>query len=110
MSIGRCMTRDETWLRKLAEAYFDPSLHPELPLDDDDPRGADYDRNNAVVSQVLGLEEEPEDCWRFIQICCDLPLMADQLGLVGAGIFETLMDENGGQFIDRVGSCRKGER
>lgn len=96
------MARDAIWLRKLAEAYFDPSVHQDLPLDDDDPLEAGYDRAQAVISQVLGLDEEPEDCWRFIQIASQLPLTDDQLGLLGAGLMENLMDAHGSEFLDRV--------
>lgn len=97
------MTRDAAWLRKLAEAYFDPSLHTDLTLDDDDPTEPDYVRGDAVICQVLALPENaPEDCWRFIQIACELPLSDDQLGLLGAGIFEDLMDEHGDALIERV--------
>ena len=97
------MARDPIWLRKLAEAYFDASKHADLPLDDDDPRDQNCNRADAVVSQVLGLlPDEPEDCWRFIQIACELKPSVEQLGLLGAGIFEDLMDEFGEQFIDRI--------
>lgn len=97
------MIRDAAWLRKLAEAYFDPSLHADLCLDNDDPTEPDYVRADAVISQVLALpHHSPEDCWRFLQIACDLPLADDQLGLLGAGIFEDLMDEHGDAFIERV--------
>ena len=97
------MTRDAAWLRKLAEAYFDPSLHTDLCLDDDNPTEPDYIRADAVISQVLALPyHAPEDCWRFLQIACELPLADDQLGLLGAGIFEDLMDEYGNAFIGRV--------
>ena len=97
------MSRTPDWLRKLAEAYFDPSLHRDLPLDDDDPSEASYDRERAVVSQVLGLpHDEPEDCWRLIQFASELPLTEDQLGLLGAGILEDLMDYHGSDFLDRV--------
>jgi hypothetical protein len=102
------MTRSPEWLRKLAEAYFDPSLNPGLPLDDDDPNEAGYDRERAVVSQVLGLpHDEPEDCWRFIRFACDLSPTDDQLGLLGAGILEDLMDYHGLDFLDRVEAAAK---
>lgn len=96
------MTRDAEWLRKLAEAYFDPSVHTDLALDDDDPSEPGYDRSEAVVSQVVGLPDEPEDCWLFIQTACRLPLSDEQLGLLGAGVFEDLMDAYGVDFIERV--------
>jgi hypothetical protein len=102
------MGREEEWLRKLAEAYFDPTLHPNLQLDDDDPEEADYDRERAIISQVLALPiDEPEDCWRFIEIACGLSLTADQLGLLGAGILEDLMDDHGAEFLDRVEASAK---
>ena len=103
------MSRTAEWLRKLAEAYFDPSLNQDLALDDDDPSELDYNRADAVVSQVLGLLlDDPEDCWRFIQVACELPLAVEQLGLVGAGVFEDLMDEAGELFIDRVEQAIEG--
>ncbi len=95
------------WLRKLAEAYFDPSKHQDLPLDDDDPLEAGYDRASALISQVFGLENEPDDCWRFIQIACQLQLTDDELGLLGAGLLENLMDAHGADFLDRVESAAK---
>lgn len=97
------MERDPTWLRKLAEAYFDHSVHQDLPLDDDAPLFPEDDRAGSVISQVLGLlPDEPDACWQFIQIASELPLTAEQLGLLGAGVFEDLMDEEGGRFIERV--------
>ena len=102
------MTREQDWLRKLVEAYFNPSLHQDLPLDDDDPEDPGYDRERAVISQVLALpHDEPEDCWRFIEMACELPLTPDQLGLLGAGIFEDLMDYHGPDFLDRVEAAAK---
>jgi hypothetical protein len=101
--MSACMSRNPEWLRKLAEAYFDPSVNRDLPLDDDDADEPDYNRADAVVLQVLELLwDDPEDCWRFIQIACELPLTVEQLGLLGAGVFEDLMDEVGELFIDRV--------
>jgi hypothetical protein len=97
------MSRDDAWLRRLAEVYFDESLPVDIPLDDDDPRYPDDDRRGSVLGQVLTLpDEEPEDCWRFIQIACEMPLSKDQLGLLGAGVFEDLMDAHGKNFLDRV--------
>ena len=89
-------------LRKLAEAYFDSSKHQDLPLEDDDPLEAGYNREESVLSQVFNLEEEPEECWRFIQIAAQLPLSPDQLKLLGAGLLENLMDAHGSDFLDRV--------
>jgi hypothetical protein len=100
------MTRAAAWLRKLVEAYFDPSLHTDLCLDDDDPTDPDYVRADALISQVFTLPyDAPEDCWLFLQIACDLSLADDQLGLLGAGVFEDLMDEHGHAFIERVESA-----
>lgn len=97
------MARDAAWLRRLAEVYFDESLPADIPLDDDDASLPDDDRRGAVLSQVFSLaEHEPEDCWRFIQIACELPLSEDQLGLLGAGLLEDLMDDHGLDFLDRV--------
>ena len=97
------MSREQEWLRKLVEAYFNHELHPDLPLDDDDPNHPDDDRKGAVLSQVLDMPHyEPEECWRFLQIAADMPLSKDDFCLLGAGIFEDLMEEHGEQFIDRV--------
>ena len=102
------MARDAKWLRRLAEVYFDEALQVDIPLDDDDPRYPDDDRRGSVISQVLRLpDNEPEDCWRFIQIACELPLSSDQLGLLGAGVLEDLMDEHGADFLDRVEAAAK---
>lgn len=101
------MARDPIWLRKLAEAYFDSSKHQDLPLEDDDPLEAGYNREQSVLSQVFSLEEEPEECWRFIQIATELPLSRDQLGLLGAGLLENLMDAHGSEFLDRVEAAAK---
>ena len=102
------MSRDDAWLRRLAEIYFDEALPVDIPLDDDDPRYPDYDRRGAVISQVLQLSEyEPEECWRFIKIASALPLSDDQLGLLGAGILEDLMDAHGSDFLDRVEAAAK---
>jgi hypothetical protein len=61
-----------------------------------------------VLSQIFQLPvEEPEDCWRFIQIACELPLSDDQLGLLGAGVLEDLMDAHGQDFLDRVEAAAK---
>ena len=96
------MTREWGWLRRLVEAYFDPHRHTDLLLDDDDPE-VDTDREGAIISQVLALpSNEPEECWRFLQIACELPISDEQLGLLGAGIFEDLMDDHGAAYIDRV--------
>ena len=97
------MSRDDAWLRRLAEVYFDETLPVNISLDDDDPRHPDDDPRSTVLAQVYGLpDEEPEDCWRFIQISCEMPLSKDQLGLLGAGVFEDLMDAHGGDFLDRL--------
>jgi hypothetical protein len=102
------MARDTAWLRRLAEVYFDEALPVDIPLDDDDPSHPDDDRRGSVLSQVFQLPvEEPEDCWRFIQIACELPLSADQLGLLGAGLLEDLMDAHGADFLDRVEAAAK---
>jgi hypothetical protein len=102
------MSRDDAWLRRLAEVYFDETLPVDLPLDDDDPRYPDDDRRGSVLSQVFRLaDEEPEDCWRFIQIASELPLSGDHLGLLGAGVFEDLMDAHGADFLDRVEAAAK---
>jgi hypothetical protein len=72
------------------------------------PSYPDDDRRGSVLCQVLRLpDDEPEDCWRFIQIACEMPLSKDQLGLLGAGIFEDLMDDHGGDFLDRVEEAAK---
>jgi hypothetical protein len=106
------MERDETWLRMLVEEYFEPDSHPDLPLDDDEPFPlSKEERRGSVISQVLRLvDESPEQCWRFIEIACDMPLKPDQLGLLGAGFFEDLMDDHGPQFIDRVEAAAKHSR
>jgi hypothetical protein len=97
------MTRDAAWLRRLAEVYFDETLPVDIPLDDDDPKYLAEDRRGVVLNQVYNLAvDEPEDCWRFIQIACELPLSKDQLGLLGAGVFEDLMDTHGSDFLDRA--------
>jgi hypothetical protein len=102
------MTRDDAWLRRLAEVYFDETLPVDIPLDDDDPRYPDDDRRGDVLIQVFRLpEDEPEECWRFIQIACALPLSDEQLGLLGAGILEDLMDAHGSDFLDRVEAAAK---
>jgi hypothetical protein len=96
------MARDPIWLRKLAEAYFDSSKHQDLPLDNDDPLVAGYKREQSVLSQVLNLEDEPDEGWRFIQIASELPLSKDQLELLGAGLLGDLMAAHGSDFLDRV--------
>ena len=97
------MSRDPAWLRRLAEVYFDEALPVDIPLDDDDPQCPDDDRRSSVLSQVYRLPDtEPEDCWRFIRIATELPLSENQLGLLGAGVFEDLMDAHGADFLDRV--------
>jgi hypothetical protein len=102
------MGRDDAWLRRLAEVYFDDTLPVDIPLDDDDPRYPDEDRRGSVLNQVYTLpDEEPEDCWRFIQIASEMPLSKDQLGLLGAGVFEDLMDAHGADFLDRVEAAVK---
>ena len=102
------MSRDDVWLRRLAEVYFDEALPVDIPLDDDDPRYPNDDRRGEVLSQVFRLaEDEPEECWQFIQIACALPLSDDQLGLLGAGILEDLMDDHGSDFLDRVEAAAK---
>lgn len=102
------MIRDDVWLHRLAEVYFDEALPIDIPLDDDDPRYPNDDRRGEVLSQVFRLAEvEPEECWRFIQIACVLPLLDDQLGLLGAGILEDLMDAYGAAFLDRVEAAAK---
>jgi hypothetical protein len=91
---------NDNWLRDLAEIYFEIGLHPEMVLDPDDPDG---DRHTDAICAVDDLRENPETAWRFIQICCEtLQLTDDQLGLLGAGLFEDLMDDAGRSFIDRV--------
>jgi hypothetical protein len=90
----------DDWLHTLAEIYFEIDLHPEIELDPDDPEG---DQHTDAICAVYDLVEQPEAAWRFIEICCDkLSLDDDQLGLLGAGLFEDLMDEAGARFIDRV--------
>jgi hypothetical protein len=102
------MSRDDAWLRRLAEVYFDEALPVDIPLDDDDPRYPDDDRRGDVLNQVFRLPmDEPEECWRFIQIACALPLSKDQLGLLGAGMLEDLMDAHGSAFLDRVEAAAK---
>jgi hypothetical protein len=102
------MTRDDAWLRRLAEAYFDETLPVDIPLDDDDPKYPDEDRRGSVLGQVYMLPtDEPEDCWRFIQIACELRLSEDKLGLLGAGVMEDLMDSHGADFLDRVEAAAK---
>jgi hypothetical protein len=102
------MSRDDTWLRRLAEIYFDEGLPVDIPLDDDDPRYSDNDRRGGVLIQLFRLpKDEPEACWRFIQIACELPLSEDQLGLLGAGVLEDLMDAHGSDFLDRVQAAAK---
>jgi hypothetical protein len=97
------MSRDPTWLRRLAEVYFDEALPVDIPLDDDDPQCPDDDRRGSVLLQVLRLPDaEPEDCWRFIQIATELPLSDGQLGLLGAGLLEDLMDAHGADFLHRI--------
>jgi hypothetical protein len=102
------MSKDDAWLRRLAEVYFDETLPVDIALDGDDPRYPDEDRRGSVLNQVYQLpDDEPEDCWRFIQIACELPLSEDQLGLLGAGVFEDLMDAHGADFLDRVKAAAK---
>jgi len=102
------MSRDDAWLRRLAEIYFDEALPVDIPLDDDDPIYPDDDRRGGVINQVYSLpEKEPEECWRFIQIACALPLSKDQLALLGAGILEDLMDDHGPDFFNRVEAAAK---
>lgn len=100
------MGREQEWLSELAACYFDPLREARLVLDNDDPAFPDLsveERREAVISQVLQLAEpEPEACWRFIEIACRMPLSDEQLGLLGAGLFEDLMDHHGLNFIDRV--------
>ena len=109
-----CVSRDQAWLVQLARCYFDPELDADLLLDNDDPNHPEQskaDRHDSVVCQVLDLaHKEPEDCWRFIQIACEMSLSRDQLELLGAGIFEDLMDEYGLQFIDRVEDAARIDR
>jgi len=103
------MTRDAAWLRRLAEVYFDEDLPVDIPLDDDDPRRPDEDRRGAVLVQIRRLaNKEPEECWRFVQIACELPLSEGQLGLLGAGILEDLMNDHGSKFLDRVEAAATG--
>ena len=102
------MTREHAWLRRLAEVYFDETLPVDITLDHDDPRYVDDDRRGSVLRQVFMLpDDEPEDCWRFIQIACELPLSNDQLGLLGAGVLEDLMSSHGADFLDRVEAAAK---
>jgi hypothetical protein len=101
------MARDAIWLRKLAEAYFETSKHQDLPLEDDDPLEAGYNREESVMLQVYNLILEPEDCWRFIQIASQLPISENQLGLLGAGLLEDLMDARGADFLGRVEAAAK---
>ena len=80
----------------------------DIPLDEDDPRYPEDDRRGAVLGQVFRLPaDEPEDCWRFVEIACGLPLSPDQLGLLGAGVLEDLMDAHGAAFLDRVEAAAK---
>ena len=94
------MMRDQDWLRRLVEAYFDPHRHTDLLLDDPE---IDSDRESSILCQVLDMpSKNPEECWHFLQIACGMPITDDQLGLLGAGIFEDLMDDHGATYIDRV--------
>jgi hypothetical protein len=108
------MSRQEEWLTELAACYFDPRREASLILDHDDPAFPDLtaeERHAAVISQVLQLAElEPEDCWRFIKIACQMSLSAEQLGLLGAGVFEDLMDHHGLEFIDRVEEAARSDQ
>ena len=102
------MSRDDAWLRRLAEVYFDETLPVDIALDDDDPSYPNDDRRGSVFAQVYRLpNDEPEDCWRFVQIACELPLSEDRLGLLGAGVLEDLMDSHGADFLDRVEAAAK---
>ena len=102
------MSREDTWLRRLAEIYFDEALPVDITLDDDDPGHLDEDRRGDVLLQVFRLPKyEPEECWRLIQIACRLPLSEDQLGMLGAGILEDLMDAHGSDFLDRIEAAAK---
>jgi len=102
------MSRDDPWLRRLAEVYFDETVPVDIALDDDDPRYPDEDSRGSVLGQVFMLPvDEPEDGWRFVQIACELPLSDDQLGLLGAGVLEDLMDAHGADFLDRVEAAAK---
>ena len=90
----------DEWLWTLAEMYFEIEPHPEIVLDPDDPEG---DRHTDAICAVFDLRKNPESAWRFIEVCCEkLQLTDDQLGLLGAGLFEDLMDDAGKSFIDRV--------
>jgi len=98
------MERDVIWLSNLVEAYSDASLHANLLLNKDlrYTEGVE-ERHGAVISQVYRLmAEEPDDAWKFIELACDMPLSRENFELLGAGLFEDLMDEHGLQFIDRV--------
>ena len=100
------MGRDDGWLRRLAEVYFDEALPVDIVLDNDESRYSNDDRRGDVLNKVYRLpKDEPEECWRFIQIACALPLSRDQLGLLGAGVLEDLMDAHGSVFLDRVESA-----
>lgn len=102
------MSKDDAWLRRLAEVYFDEALPVDIPLDDYDPRYLDDERRGDVLNQVFRLpKDEPEECWRFNLIACALPLSEDQLGLLGAGILEDLMDAHGSDFLDWVEAAAK---
>ena len=97
------MSRDPAWLGALAHAYLNEDLNVDIPLDDDDPRFIDENRYGSVISQIFKLAyDEPEECWSFIKIVCAMPLSEGDIGLLGAGTFEDLMDYHGDAFIERV--------
>lgn len=95
------MTRDDDWLRRLIEAKIDPKRHPDLPLD---ALWSEVDsRADALLCQWYAIErDEPQAAWRIVELACEMNLPREELELIGADIFETLMYEHGADFIDRV--------
>jgi hypothetical protein len=63
---------------------------------------ADVDAWYRVAHEVP--TEEPELCWRLIEVARRADLSDKQLALVSAGPFEDLMNAHGEQFIERVES------
>ena len=88
---------NEQELQKIAETWI--TLYY-LPEDSDERKG-----NFWAYNKLCDLEyNEPETCWKIIQLICRLDGSDVVLANLAAGPLESLLANHGNGFIDRIES------
>jgi hypothetical protein len=87
-------TADDDHLLALLRTYLQDNTKLDAP---------ERSYQEAAADEVSRLEQnDPEKCWRLLELSCAENLPDDRIAFLAAGPFENLLGNHGAAFVERV--------